>query len=67
MVIVPLSTLGVLVFQVYRQYGPPYVGVDPDIYYEYHTPKSGSSQNNYMWKTQTGACNKQCGTGRHCL
>ena len=49
--------------QVYRQYGPPYVGVDPNVYYEYHTPKSGISSSTYMWKTQTGTCSKQCGTG----
>lgn len=49
--------------QVYRQYGPPYVGVDPDVYYEYHTPKSGISSSTYMWKTQAGTCSKQCGTG----
>ena len=53
-----------VLLQVYRQYGPPYVGVDPDIYYEYHTPKSGSQTNNYMWKTQAGACSKKCGTGK---
>lgn len=48
--------------QVYRLYGPPYVGVDPDVHYEYHTPTS-SIPKQYLWKITTGECSKTCGTG----
>ncbi|XP_045194121.2 A disintegrin and metalloproteinase with thrombospondin motifs 18-like isoform X2 [Mercenaria mercenaria] len=48
--------------QVYRKYGPPYVGVDPDVYYEYHIPTTAQTVS-YLWKTKTGHCSKTCGTG----
>jgi len=48
--------------QVYQKYGQNYVGVEPDVEYEYYEPTS-HPVTSYMWKTQAGACSVTCGRG----
>ncbi|WAR30661.1 ATS16-like protein [Mya arenaria] len=52
----------IVTVQVFQKYGNEYVGVEPDVEYEYHVPTSHQSTN-YMWKTRAGTCSKSCGTG----
>ncbi|KAK3590475.1 hypothetical protein CHS0354_015642 [Potamilus streckersoni] len=52
--------------EVYRQYpaNAGYVGVDPDIQYEYYVPIGDSENVQYSWQTLPGTCNKPCGGGQ---
>ncbi|KAL3870740.1 hypothetical protein ACJMK2_038784 [Sinanodonta woodiana] len=52
--------------EVYRQYpaNAGYVGVDPDINYEYYLPIGNSASDQYSWHTTPGTCSKTCGGGQ---